>query len=142
MAKKEEVILRRKKVAEMYLQGMQQMQIAEVFGISQQAISKDLKVIYRLWRQSTLTDFNEMKHRELLKIDNLEMTYWNAWNKKNEESKDPKYLQGVQWCISKRMELLGLIEQIKEDYTNTYSIIINSPANFKEFPNNEADVEL
>jgi len=145
MAKREKVKLRRKEVAEMYLKGHQQMQIAEYFGISQQTISHDLQVIYRMWRQSMLTDFDEMKHREVLKIDKLELTYWNAWDESREKSKtekikgiisddkdkkaipktresiesdsdgDPRYLQGVQWCINKRIELFGLAEATKVD---------------------------
>jgi hypothetical protein len=101
-------------------------------------------------------DFNEARAQELAKIDNLELTYWQAWqrsteNKEVESTKviesgkgedrkperleaatrsegqagDPRFLQGVQWCIERRCKLLGLDEperfkgEIKVDDTLT-----------------------
>jgi acyl-CoA-binding protein len=129
--KQEVVVKRRKEVARLYMKGWFQADIAEKFGLTQQQISHDLKCIYRLWRQSTIKDFDKVKERELIKIDNLEAEYWKAWDESKLESEkqrkkyvdkeqrelnverststgDPRYLVGVQWCITKRSELLGL----------------------------------
>jgi hypothetical protein len=129
--KKEEVAKRRADVAEMYLQGNFMADIAKKWNVSVSQVSYDLKAIYRLWKQSALKDFDQLKERELIKIDNLEKTYWEAWQKTTEDWEkekkryteaqlrelnkeqikafgDPRYLQGVQWCINKRCEILGL----------------------------------
>lgn len=129
--KKEQVLLRRKEVADLYLKGWFQADIAEKVGVTQQQVSNDLKVIYRMWRSSSIRDFDEMKDRELIKIDKLELTYWNAWTRslelqKKEKKKyrnaeldelnkeenssdgDSRYLQGIQWCINKRCDILGI----------------------------------
>jgi len=139
--KKQDIQNRRKVVAELYLKGWFQADIAKEFGVTQQQISHDLKVIYRLWRQSSIRDFDEIKQRELIKIDNLEKEYWNAWEKSKEDyektrkkyqdkqlkelqkedmvlSGDPRFLSGVQWCINKRCEILGINAPVKTENTN------------------------
>lgn len=106
--------------------------------LSRQAIGYDIKVLITRWRHAAFRDINERKAEELARIDALEREYWTAWeNSLNQfESKiikgkgkagtgagpetmeqttrtedrngDPRYLQGVQWCISKRCEILGI----------------------------------
>jgi hypothetical protein len=103
------------------------------YTLTQQTISRDMKHIERAWRQSSLVEFNTARARELAKIDNLEREYWKAWDRSKTEKKhsekektegehvkevtriqkweligDHRFLEGVQWCISKRCELLGL----------------------------------
>lgn len=138
---KQDIHNRRKEVAELYLKGWFQADIAQKFKVTQQQISSDLKVIYRLWRQSSIRDFDEMKQRELIKIDNLEKEYWSAWEKSKEDyektrkkyldkqlkelqkedmilSGEPRFLSGVQWCINKRCEILGINAPVKTENTN------------------------
>ena len=82
-----------------------------------------------------MIDINEAKARELAKIDNLETEYWTAWEKSKEDYKqkstkakgtgevaitlekttkevivygDPRFLAGIQWCISKRCDIIGI----------------------------------
>jgi hypothetical protein len=92
---------------------------------------------------SALINFNEAKANELAKIDNLEREYWDAWerSKTQKETKSSKakpdptdanvgrvteqmektedllgnaaFLRGVQWCINKRCEILGLDSMTK-----------------------------
>lgn len=106
---------------------------ARGYTLTQQTISRDLRHIERAWRQSSLIEFNTARARELAKIDNLEREYWKAWDRSKTEKKhsekektegrvlkevtrtqkweligDHRFLEGVQWCISKRCELLGL----------------------------------
>lgn len=131
-------------IAEMYLKGKYQSEIATELGISQAAISKNLKAIREEWLKSTLINFNEAVAKELAKVDNLERVYWESWERslKNFKSKTTKtptklgtqkttkveervgsvqFLQGVQWCIEKRCKLLGLDapERLQIDWRET-----------------------
>lgn len=72
---------RRRQVAEMYLRGKMQTEIAAELGKDTATISRDLKAIRSEWRSSTLVDFNEAKNRELAKIDALEAEYLKAWER-------------------------------------------------------------
>ena len=76
----------RKRISELYLKGWLQAEIAEELHLSQPTVSNDLKAIQKEWLKSTLQDFDKLKARELAKIDNLELVYWEAW----ERSKDNK----------------------------------------------------
>jgi hypothetical protein len=134
----------RKRIADLYLKGWLQVDIADEIGVDTSTVSRDLKAIRGEWLQSTLMDFNEARAHELAAIDNLEITYWQAWqrsteNKEVEASKviegkdgqrmeaqtrsegqagDPRFLQGVQWCIERRCKLLGLDEPNRLDVTS------------------------
>jgi hypothetical protein len=137
---KEERALRYSQVADLYLKGWFQADIAKQVHVTQQQVSNDLRTIYRLWKQSAIRDFDTLKERELIKIDKLEQTYWDAWLKSlitYDKSKkkfikqalheltketinqfgEPEYLKGVQWCINKRCQILGIDAPIKINET-------------------------
>lgn len=76
---------RRQKIAAMYLQRKTLRVIAHELGLSYAAVSKDLRILRQQWQDSALTDFNERMAQEVAKIDNLEVTYWQAWEKSLEE---------------------------------------------------------
>ena len=131
---------RRKKVAELYLQGKWQSEIAGIVGVTQSQVSQDLTVLRRLWLQSSLINIDKIKSRELAKIDRLESEAWDAWessvgkkirttessgdkgNETKTETKidagDPRFLQSIQWCIAKRCEIFGLNAPFKLDTTS------------------------
>ncbi len=124
------------KIAQMYLRGKSQLDIAHELGVTQQQVSLDLKKIRQQWRQEAVLDFSEMIERELSKIDHLEHTYWQQFeaSKRDKErvtktisqdgatprvtelvqethavaTGDTRFLEGVQWCIERRAALLGL----------------------------------
>ena len=131
---------RRAKISKMYLSGMAQFEISNETDISQQQISSDLKVLRKEWINSALIDFNEARSKELAKIDNLEIEYWDAWKKSKEDYEkskrkyqdkqlkelnkedvimtgDPRFLEGVRWCITKRCEIFGFNAVNKYDFT-------------------------
>ena len=137
----------RRRVAEMYLRGALQSDIAEELGIDQSTVSRDLQSLRDEWLQSALVDINEAKARELAKIDGLEVEYWVAWqeSKKDAEtitheekagwqaySKDttqyvgqvgnPSFLAGVQWCITKRCQILGLDEPQRIEFQESFDL--------------------
>ncbi len=107
----------RVKIAEMYIQGKYQTEIAKYFGLSQTQISNELKKIQKEWIKKTTIALDEHKTKELVKIDHLERTYWQAWGK---EEKDPRFLDGIHKCIEQRCKLLGIYQQ-----TDVSGLIIN-----------------
>jgi len=130
---------RRPKVATLYLKGWNQTSIAQQFGVTQATISKDLKAIRKEWLESSIRDFDTLKEQELKRIDVLEREYWKQYeasqDAKETTSKeaidiggkkrhkvrttstqrdgDPRYLQGIQWCIEQRCKILGIYEASK-----------------------------
>ncbi len=126
---------RRRTVASLYLRGASQLHIAQEVGVNQSQISRDLKFLNEKWRESSLIDINEAKMKELAKIGQLEQEYWTAWEKSKEDYQqtmkkakgtkdkvnyqekvvkemivygDPRFLQGIQWCIDKRCKIFGV----------------------------------
>jgi hypothetical protein len=134
-----------KEISSLYLQGWIQAEIAahinkaRSYDITQQTISRDIKTIQQRWLESSVRNFDEARAQELAKIDNLELTYWSQFEaskdpiiKRKTAKKvdgqtteatqevslgtgDPRFLQGVQWCIERRCKLLGFDAAIKQD---------------------------
>lgn len=129
----------RRRIAELYLKGWLQVDIAGDLGLNQSTVCRDLKSIQQQWLASTLVDFSEVRSQEVAKIDNLEREHWVAWErscldaetvtekgraKKGAEKPDsvektiqrkgqvgdPRFLAGIQWCIDRRIKLFGLDE--------------------------------
>jgi predicted transcriptional regulator len=123
---------RRHFVAERYLKGATQYEIASEFGVSQAQISMDLSTIREAWLQSSIRDFDEAKSEQLAKIDVIEAEAWQAWERSRQprevtltehtegdkESRkdsvrregragDPRFLERVQKCIEQRCGILG-----------------------------------
>ena len=111
-----------------------QSELASRLGVDRSTVSRDLKVIKARWKESGVRDFEAAKGEELERIEHLEGEYWEAWEKskgghettvteqtstpegernkaairREDQHGDPRYLAGVQWCIDKRCEILGL----------------------------------
>lgn len=127
------------KVAELYLQQVPQFLIAEKCGCTKQQISYDIKSLHKQWVQDANSCFDERKAIELTRIDKLERTYWEAWERSVGQivtktrtvegiaaaarqkatdrtetlNGDPRYLAGVERCIQMRREILGLDAPVK-----------------------------
>ena len=121
---------RRQRVGELYLQSHMQTEIAEELGISQTTVSHDLKAIRKLWRESSVRDFDVVQEQELRKLDLLEREAWAAWRRSQQPAEstkvvqdrsgkrahktvqhqvgDPRYLEQIHKCITARRALLGL----------------------------------
>jgi hypothetical protein len=126
---------RRSQVAGLFLQGVRrQGELAQRLGVERSTISRDLKVLHARWKEAAVRDLDAAKGQELERIDRLEREYWDAWQASQNERQtstteqttdddgqrlkaslrkvaqtgDPRYLEGVRWCIQKRCELLGL----------------------------------
>lgn len=126
------------RVSDMYLSGIRLPTIAEECDVSRSTISTDLKFMRNVWLESALIDFDKAKGFELAKIDRLELEYWNAWSRSQNERErklivgepdtkgtgvkkikrlekrtenqvgDARFLDGIMSCIRKRCEILGL----------------------------------
>lgn len=105
------------------------------YSISHVQILRDIKKIRQIWINNASSAYEEAIGRELAKIDELEKAYWDGYEKangdktillkeivksdddnKNRELKKvtqqgglgSEFLKGIQWCINKRLELLGV----------------------------------
>jgi len=118
----------------MYLQGHTYRDIAEATGVSTAQVGYDLKKIHEEWKRAQIFDMDKAKRLHLARVDHLEVTYWEAWErsmqpaettrsrqktgKSGQETEaslqkkgqvgDPRYLEGVRWCIQERAKILGL----------------------------------
>jgi predicted transcriptional regulator len=121
---------RRATVADLYVQGWMQSEIAGQIGVSQPTVSMDIKAIQKEWRESEVRDFDILRERELQKLDRLEREAWEAWErsqkpvqetlfntngseqksvkKLGEQTGDPRFLEQIHKCIASRRALLGL----------------------------------
>ena len=135
-SKKTVIAIRRQKVAAAYLRGGTQADIAVELECDQATVSRDLIALRAAWMKSALIDINEAKARELAKIDTLELEYWAAWKRSQQNAEvettkmqgtdpaapgklekqkrvegqvgDSRYLQGVQWCVEMRCKIIGI----------------------------------
>lgn len=103
------------------------------FGLN--TVHKYINEAIDQWKENKAALIDNHKDIELAKINNLEATYWNAWenslrvakSKTSHKTKtdgrlnisrvaesedhqggDPQFLKGVQWCIEQRCKILGL----------------------------------
>ena len=129
-ARKTEIQLRRKQIAELYVQGWTQMAIDEKLNIGQPTVSLDLQKLQKEWRESRIRDFDTVRELEIQKLDRLEREAWLAWERSQKPSQsaefkddatntpskkkvknqngDPRFLVVVHQCIASRRALLGL----------------------------------
>ncbi len=134
-------------ISRLYLESRLQADIAahlselRDYKISQQLLSYDLKRISQRWIKEQIDNFDEMKARELTKIDQAERNAWEAWQKsrkktrvvvtrgrkakaqetvertvrEEEKSGDPRYLSVVLSCVQERCKLRGLYSPQKHE---------------------------
>jgi transposase len=129
-ARKTEIAQRRKNVAELYVQGWTQMQIADKLQIGQATVCYDLQKLQKEWRESRIRDFDAARELEIQKLDRVEREAWAAWENSKRPSQsaefkddatntptkkrvknqngDPRFLVVVHQCIASRRALLGL----------------------------------
>jgi hypothetical protein len=125
------------RISQAYLRGKTQQEMAQLFGVSQAQISYDLKVLQKRWLKSSLENITAAKAKELAKIDALERTYREAWERScqdrevkteeqttagkssrsrilsRQEQRDgnPAFLAGIQWCIEQRCKIWGIAHE-------------------------------
>jgi transcriptional regulator with XRE-family HTH domain len=127
-----------RETAALYLRGLTQLEIAQRLNVSRQQISYDLKVLQRRWQESALADYKAAQASALARVDELERTYREAWERScqarevstqekvqggagqaeegrlragvRREKRDgnPEFLRGVERCIDMRRSLMGV----------------------------------
>lgn len=132
-----------RETAALYLHGLTHYEIAKRLNVSRQQICYDLKILQRRWQESALADFNSKKAAELAKMDELERTYWEAWERscqarevttqektqggegqsdearlkagvrKEQRDGNPEFLRGVERCIELRCKISGAFAAVK-----------------------------
>ena len=121
---------RRQEVSRRYILGESQTTIARALHITQAMVSKDLKAVREAWLASAVRDFDALKAEQLAKIDQVEQAAWSAFTRSQQDTEstvqekhggklkvslridphvgDPRWLQIVLDCVSRRSDLLGL----------------------------------
>jgi hypothetical protein len=122
---------RRETVADLYIQGWTQAQIANHLSVSQPTVCADLKAVQKQWRESSIRDFDLLRERELKKLSRLEREAWTAWERSQKPAQtavvstdgrsdqktqktvkdqigDPRFLAEIHKCVASRRALLGL----------------------------------
>ncbi len=80
-SKKLAIVERRKNVADLYIQGWTQTEIAQHLGYTQGTMCADLQWIRKEWRESMVRDFDLAREIELKKLDRIEREAWAAWER-------------------------------------------------------------
>lgn len=127
------ILERRKNVAQRYVRGQTQWEIARAFEVDQATISRDLAAIQAEWLSQAVLDVGTVRARELARIDEVERQAWIAWLKSQENAEtskertrgpdgtqtvtekvskgqagDPRYLEIVLKCVERRCKILGV----------------------------------
>jgi hypothetical protein len=92
----------RRRIADLYLQGWIQADIAKEIDISPATVSRDIKFLQKEWQESTLVDIDAAKSQELAKIDRLEREYWTAWERSCEDAET--ITQKTKGVVKRRQE--------------------------------------
>jgi len=90
-----------------------------------------------MWIDATIKDFDAIKAAELEKVNQLERTYWDAWERSvTEQIKtrvqsgekgttqsvekadyfgDPRFLKGIESCVDLRCKILGVYKAAEKE---------------------------
>lgn len=77
----------------LYLRGLSQYEIAAQIGVSREQIKYDLADIRAEWAANRTLNMDEAKTVELARIDHLERTYWDAYDRSLQEKVDTRQEQ-------------------------------------------------
>lgn len=122
-----EVVVRRRRVARLFLKGMTQEEAAKELGVDQATVSRDLEALRKQLQWEAAEDVREMRSQELLRLKLIEEEAWEAWERsrdgiaesgdepgesregtKREERNRWRYLEIVMKCSNQRRKLMGL----------------------------------
>lgn len=107
-----------RRITDMYLQGKTQADIASILGLARQQIGYDLAVIQRRWREDTAINMDEAKQKELARVDVLERTYWDAWQRTlDEKTKTRTEQSSVTGEVDKKGKQKGSAKAVIEKET-------------------------
>lgn len=132
-----ELMQRRARVAELYLQCHSMAAIGKMLSVSSRTVYIDICWAREQWRTRAADAIETLKQRELAKIDVIEVEAWRGWERsckpeitkvektgnrpgdqggpfdeqavtKKGQAGDPRFLQIIDGCIESRRKILGL----------------------------------
>lgn len=121
----------REQIAELRLKGVTLVKIAEKVGISLPTVKRELRKLEAEWKAQAAANIEEVKARELQKLDLLEAEAWAEWERSKKDwvkktvqdgkgggkrakvesggqCGDPRYLQVILGIRERRAKLLGM----------------------------------
>lgn len=140
------------RASELYLKGWIQADIAKELGVSANTVFKLLGEVKKRWLLNQVQNIEARKVMELERIDRIEREYWDAWeHSKKGQNKvistrlkrttmrgdsteetngqefldtpgDPRFLEGIQKCITLRSKILGLEEATRIEHSGTINV--------------------
>lgn len=108
------------------------------YTLSRQQVGYDLRKLAKMWEAEAIAELDAHKSKILAEVRHLQREYWDAWARSCEDAEtqriegapprgdsdkptaaklvttrkgqagDPRFLQGVQWCIERRCKILGV----------------------------------
>lgn len=75
------VLQRRVEISKMYLQGFTQTEIGVRLKVGRETVASEIHKIRSEWLSEIVKDYDEIKAKELAKIDHLETVAWEAWER-------------------------------------------------------------
>jgi hypothetical protein len=75
------------RTAHLYLTGHTLRQIADDIGVAYASAANYMRILEKRWKERSESDYALHKAKEIAKLDKLEATYWEAWNRSLDESK-------------------------------------------------------
>jgi len=133
----------RQQVAKLSLEGLSTYAIAAQMNVSQRTVWRDLEIIRKEWRDRSVEMIDEVKAKELAKLDKVEAEAWAAyWRSTTDREKrvaemrpgpsggkftkietegqagDPRFLKIILDCQERRAKILGTDAPTKVAATN------------------------
>lgn len=93
------------------LGGFNQYEIADEVGVTQATVSRTLKRFREDLKKQGLADADDIRKRELAKLEQLEREFLKAWDRSTKHGSRPgrhQFLAGIISCVKERADLLGL----------------------------------
>ena len=128
------------RVSSLYLAGKNLSEIEQETGVDIVTVCRDLGALTAEWQKLSVENISRLKAIELIRLEAVERTYWKAYERSCKPKKksvvsitpngqtaatqtedrdegDPRFLDGVLKCITKRMEILHIIDVPIEMHT-------------------------
>jgi hypothetical protein len=107
--------------------------------VTQGQVSCDLKAVRKAWLESSIRDFDELKAQELAKLDHLEATAWENFERScrvtikmrngrvrhDKKAGDVRWLQAVFSVVESRLKCLGVLKPANLKVSQQQTVAFN-----------------
>ena len=115
-----EIQKRRKEVANLYLKGYTQQQIADKLEVSRQTINGDVQAVLAQWRDETSHDMSERVAKQAMELADMRLRAWSAYQKAVGENRDGQSEKRPR--SEKELNALALLLRIQEREAKLYGL--------------------